>query len=399
MVIRMKKLLVILSLFSSLSIAEEISLHNEQIVTFTSFVASQIGKPVIVESDLTSELISVDGTYQDDEQLLALLKAVIDTNGYHMAFADGFYRVTTKGPQQQKKKKEEGPDDVFVTYNFSNVRPEFFIDQAGSLPAANKVTVTAIPNSSSIAITGKKLDVDRLIQFAQAFDVKPRQVLIESVIMETNNTNSESVGFFLRSSLSDSGFSASANTTFNPVDFSGVGGVLSYLSGGDLRLFVNLVKTHDDITILSEPELLTLDRQEANITVGQNVPFLVSSEATDGGNLIQKIERQDVGLQVRVKPELIGDDIRLTIFQEISNVTNSTIASDIITNKRSISTTARLLSGNSIVIGGLISEDVQNLENKVPVLGSLPGIGRAFRSNNDSVVSRELKLIIKATII
>ena len=91
--------------------------------------------------------------------------------------------------------------------------------------------------------------------------------------------------------------------------------------------------------------------------------------------------------------------MRLTIFQEISNVTNSTQASDIITSQRAVTTVARVKSGDSLVIGGLVSEESQALENRVPVLGSMPVVGRAFRSNSDSVVTRELQLLIKATII
>jgi general secretion pathway protein D len=148
-----------------------------------------------------------------------------------------------------------------------------------------------------------------------------------------------------------------------------------------------------------------LDNQEAEIIVGQNVPFKTGSYTTEGSigqlNPFTTIQREDVGITLKVKPQINeGDAITMTIEQDISAVAASSASdTDLTTNKRSIKTTVLVANDDMLVLGGLIDEDVQITQSKVPVLGSIPILGRLFRYDKTTKLKRTLMVFIHPTII
>ncbi|MEZ9171306.1 hypothetical protein AB4122_07570 [Vibrio cyclitrophicus] len=166
-----------------------------------------------------------------------------------------------------------------------------------------------------------------------------------------------------------------------------------------LSALVKAVQSSEDTELLSRPNMLIMDREKGYITVGQNVPFLTSSEVTDGGNTIQRIERQDVGVSLEVVPHVLGDDVVLIINQESSSVTNSAIASDIMTNKRTLQTVVKVRDRQTIALGGLISSEERKSVSGVPLLMDIPLLGGLFRSEGTSQIKKELKVVIKTTIL
>ncbi len=160
--------------------------------------------------------------------------------------------------------------------------------------------------------------------------------------------------------------------------------------------------------ILSTPNLVTLDNQEAEIVVAQNVPFKTGTYDTgatgQGGvtNPFETIERQDVGLTLKVKPQINeGDAIKLEIQQEISNISKKPVegASDIVTNKRSIKTTVMVDDKQMLVLGGLLDDAINEGVQKVPLLGDLPVLGNLFKSRRTNKVKRNLMVFIQPTIL
>ncbi len=160
-------------------------------------------------------------------------------------------------------------------------------------------------------------------------------------------------------------------------------------------------------TILSTPNILTLDNAEAKITVAQNVPFITGSFAQATGaagtvNPFQTIERQDVGIVLKVKPQISeGNTIKLEIFQEVSNVDETPVtgASDITTEKRTLETTVLVDDGETVVLGGLIDEQYMEDEQAVTGLGSIPVIGALFRNRTKQRQRRNLMIFMRPSII
>ena len=186
------------------------------------------------------------------------------------------------------------------------------------------------------------------------------------------------------------------------------GGLLGLGSIDDGGLsFVTLIRalTGDGETnLLSTPSVVTLDNQEAEIIVGQNVPFVTgesTSSSSDTTNPFRTIERQDIGISLKVKPQINeGDAITMEIEQEVSSLAATAASTvDVVTNKRSIKTTVQLEDGELLVLGGLIDDALTENEQKVPFLGDIPGLGVLFRSKKTSTVKRNLMVFIRSTII
>ena len=170
--------------------------------------------------------------------------------------------------------------------------------------------------------------------------------------------------------------------------------------GALLRAF----QADSDVNILSTPNILTLDNQEAKIVVGQNVPFITGVSQTTGGNSQATIERKDVGIQLKITPHTTdSDQVRLDIYQEISSLggsvpvgTNQEVP---ITNKRSAETSVVVTDNETVAIGGLIKDDIIMTERKVPILGDIPILGYFFKYQSRQKSKNNLVIFITPHII
>lgn len=168
----------------------------------------------------------------------------------------------------------------------------------------------------------------------------------------------------------------------------------------NLGLLANALESDANANILSKPNLLTLDNEEAKIVIGQNVPFITGQYAQTGStatvNPFQTIERRDVGLTLRVRPQISESKaIKLQIYQEVSSVADNTNAAGITTNKRSIDTSVMVDDGSIIVLGGLIEDRVTQNLTKVPGLGDIPLLGNLFRTQSRSYKKTNLMVFLR----
>jgi general secretion pathway protein D len=175
-----------------------------------------------------------------------------------------------------------------------------------------------------------------------------------------------------------------------------------------LGFLARFLETNGDGNILSTPNLLTLDNEEAKIVIGQNVPFLTGqyTNATAGGtgsvNPFQTIERKDVGLTLKVKPQISENGtVRLAIFQEVSSVDPASVnsASGLITNKRSFESNVLVDDGSIVVLGGLLQDTYSGNADRVPGLADIPFLGALFRSENRSRKKTNLMVFLRPVVI
>jgi general secretion pathway protein D len=172
----------------------------------------------------------------------------------------------------------------------------------------------------------------------------------------------------------------------------------------NLGLLVRALETDANANILSTPTLLTLDNEEAKIVIGQNVPFITGSYAVSAAATtptpFQTVERKDVGLTLRIRPQISeGGAVRLQIYQEVSNIQDSTNASGVITNKRAVESTVLVDDGQIVVIGGLIQDSFKDGLNKIPGLGDLPLIGGLFKYSTRSRSKTNLMVFLRPTLL
>jgi general secretion pathway protein D len=166
------------------------------------------------------------------------------------------------------------------------------------------------------------------------------------------------------------------------------------------------METNMDANVLSTPNLLTLDNEEAKIVIGQNVPFVTGQFTSAGAgsngtvNPFQTIERKDVGLTLRVRPQISQDGtVKLAVFQEVSSVSAASGASGLVTDKRSIESTVVVDDGTVVVLGGLLQEQNTKGRDKVPLLGDLPGVGALFRTDTNNRQKTNLMVFLRPVVV
>ena len=291
------------------------------------------------------------------------------------------------------------------------------------------VKVVADPATNALLITADAGDRPGMDALIDKLDIRRLQVLVEALIIEITATGAQQLGMEfrglgdpnnpVRQVVGGTQFSTQAGTNINTVAANplapgngiAVGVVQGTISVGgntfyNLGALLRALESKTDTNVLSTPNILTMDNEEAEIIVGQNVPFITGTSASTGSanaNPFNTVQRQDVGLTLRVTPQISeGDTIRLKIFQEISSVapTNAAVkASDIITNKRSIKTTVLAADGNIIVLGGLMRDDSTKGVQRVPCIGAIPLISEPFKFTENSRTKTNLMVFLKPHII
>ncbi len=290
--------------------------------------------------------------------------------------------------------------------------------QGGQAAGGNSdISIQADDNTNALVITAPPDLMRSLRAVIRQLDIRRAQVLVESIVAEVSSTKTSELGVQWVVSSSTSGVAGGTNLQGRsgiPLLDSVIAGTLPSSVGPGLSLalgnedtFAVLLKaiaSDDQSNVLSTPSLVMLDNEESEIVVGQNVPFITGTQQTTAGlaNPFQTIERQDVGLTLKVKPQINeGNAIKMDITQEISSVVenNTTGSADIITNKRSIKTSVLADDRSIIVLGGLIQDDLQEGVAKVPFLGDLPVLGGLFRSKTAQKVKTNLMVFMHPVIL
>lgn len=295
--------------------------------------------------------------------------------------------------------------------------------------------VQADEATNSVVITASPDIMRSLEEVIHQLDIRRAQVLVEAVIAEVSSNKAKDLGVqwvfdnagngkgpigiinFSQggasiSSLAATALGASSGTTTAPPsvpDGATLGVGRFNKEGFSFAALLHALSTDGATNILSTPTLVTLDNEEAEIVIGQNVPFITGSFANTGTagstgavtNPFQTIQRQDVGLTLKIKPQINeGDAIKLDINQEVSSLSPSVSgAADLVTNKRSIKTSVLVDDGRLVVLGGLIEDNLQEKVAKVPLLGDIPLLGALFRDKNTTKTKTNLMVFIHPVIL
>jgi len=278
-------------------------------------------------------------------------------------------------------------------------------------PSKAQFDIQADEATNALVLTAPPALMRSLKAVINQLDIRRAQVYIEAVIAEITDDRSAELGIEWQSS--DSGKISAASllppndstlASINGGTFFGRGFSLGYLPGGNLRAMVRAFAGDTDTNILSTPSILTLDNEEASMHVGQNVPFTTGSYTTDTGNSqtnpFQTIERHDVGIKLKVVPQINeGDTIKLQIEQEVSGVTTNPDVEGLTTNKRTINTTILVDDKQTIVLGGLIKDDQTETVGKIPLLGDIPLLGNLFKTTHSKILKTNLMVFLRPEII
>jgi general secretion pathway protein D len=300
------------------------------------------------------------------------------------------------------------------------------------VPAAEaiKTNIQADETTNSLVITASPAELQNLQAVIRQLDVRRAQVLVEAIIAEVSTDTAKKLGVQwvldgTPNSVAPIGLSNFNNVGLSILDLAtsatqirdnrvtnlpniGSGALLGLGRFGSNTLnfgvLLQALSADTQANVLSTPSLLTLDNQEAEIVVGQNVPLLTGQYTATGTttnvtNPFQTIQREDIGVKLKVTPNINeGNSVKLNIEQEVSSISSDSTAGFII-NKRTIKTTVIVEDGNLIVLGGLIDEDLQQATQKVPGLGDIPILGALFRSQSTKKVKRNLMVFLRPLIV
>ena len=292
-------------------------------------------------------------------------------------------------------------------------------------PGRSPITIQSPEDTNSLVITAPPDLLRSLQSVIGQLDIRRAQVQVEAIIAEVTDDKSAELGvsWFVDGSADNKGpIAGTAFTNFNAAAVSAtlkagnspaIPSPLSFLGFGrfnsgrtDFTGLLNAIQGDSRANVLSRPTIMTLDNQEAEIIVGQTVPFRTGSYTSTGDNSsvtnpFTTIKRENVGITLKVKPQINeGNAVKLDIEQKVDSVVPSPVgAADLTTNTRSIKTSVLVDDGGTIVLGGLIKDDVQESVQKVPLLGDIPFIGALFRNKVSTKVKTNLMVFLKPTIV
>lgn len=282
------------------------------------------------------------------------------------------------------------------------------------------LAVQAVSELNAVVLRGTPQSVAVVEDLILQLDVRRPQVVIEAAIVEITGDLGEQLGIQLATGGAVPATGVIGGTSFTQagVPLSTVMQVLGVPGGpalsegltlaagsdGDFGILLQALSKSTYANLLSTPSVTVLDNEEAEIVAGQNVPFRTGSFATDGNstNPFTTIERSDVGVTLKVTPRILdGDVVRLEVTQEVSSLVPVSVAgaADLITDRRSVTTTVLADNREVITLGGLISDDRRYRESRVPWLSDLPGVGGLFRSRNETSTRRTLFIFLRVTIL
>ncbi|MDA8390461.1 MAG: type II secretion system secretin GspD [Gammaproteobacteria bacterium] len=290
--------------------------------------------------------------------------------------------------------------------------------------------VQADPSINALIINAPDTVYNNLRAVIAKLDIRRAQVFVQALIAEVTTDNaaelgvqwagaapvggSGAVGGITNFPFTGSGIVSTATTPSNLASEAGL--ALGYISGEEtlangqtvvgLSALARALESISGVNVLSTPDLLTLDNTEATIMVGQNVPFVTGSYATSAigstaVNPFQTIERKNVGLTLKIKPQITaGNNIKMDIYEDVSSIApNVTGAADLITNKRELKTTVIVADGHTIVLGGLIDDELDDTWQGVPLLDDIPFLGNLFRYRQRVKKKTDLMIFLKPVIV
>ena len=298
---------------------------------------------------------------------------------------------------------------------------------------SEETIIQADPSLNAVVVRTDPGTMGEILDIVEKLDIRRPQVLIEAAIVEVSIDESKKIGIEMAGADAREGSIPLISTSLEGVIGSLIGGLLPEGESDQINVLsglasvssptlaaakidreaisfgavVSALATNSDANLLSTPSILTLDNQEARILVGREVPFRTGSFTTTGdgtSNPFNTVQREDVGVELTVTPHVHnGSEVRLEVAQQITNVINTPVGgnafADIVTSKRTIETTILAEDRQTIVLGGLIQDDINISNNRVPFVGDIPLFGNLFKARGKQQVKTNLLVFLRPTVL
>ncbi|BCA93052.1 secretin N-terminal domain-containing protein [Vreelandella aquamarina] len=419
---------IALATLTSTAHATPIQMQDTDIRDFVRWYVEQTDTPLAIHPTATGTL-TVYAPNVPDHQLDEFFQGVLSSHGYTILPGN----PPTVAPSSQQQPTNMAPvqetlDPAAAITNaptltpppepqathlfaFDNVRADDIAPLVTSFLTQNTQEGTTPPRvqvlhaSNAILAKGPEKQLEQLQGFIPQVDVAHPQLLIQAVIFETTDGDTFDLGVALGRTTPTTGSRVAGgfNTANLGTSLASSGGTFGIFDGDILAFAINALQRDSRSNVLSTPQILTLSGKRGTISIGQNVPFVtgrVTGESADVNSPFQTIERRDVGIRLNVLPVVTASGlVIMDITTSADSLTDSLLASDIITNQRQINTTVQIRSGQTLLLGGLSSQDDRSQVSGVPGLSSVPVAGRLFQNESTSTQRTNLHVLLQATVL
>jgi general secretion pathway protein D len=416
--------------------------NNVDLPVLVKFISELTGKNFMIDEKVRGRVTIFSPKKLNPEEAYGVFLSVLDLKGLAALPVGEVIQIVPKNQLPETKDinvyflENSNAEDMakllagLVARSGGTARAQAVSKATGDDSTGIEGPVQILPDKSTNAliITSSPEDFERIKKVIQQLDVRRRQVYVEAVILEIGLDTLREIGVEAQVPIkTDSNNELSG--VLQPAGGTNFGGISTLATQGPVGLtglavgiikgtfefqgnkFLNIgallraLQSDSDVNILSTPQLLTSDNQKAEIVVGQNIPITTGQSQTTGGNTVTAIERMDVGITLRLVPQIMENNlVKLDVFQEISTVTDTPQSvQDLFvgptTNKRSTNTTVIVEDKQTAVLGGLIRDDLIKSERKVPFLGDIPILGWLFKFQSKRVEKRNLLIFLTPYIV
>ncbi len=415
----------------------KLDFENVDLPVLVKSMSAMTGKNFIIDDRVKGKVTVYSPAKIPVDRVYEVFLSVLEMKGYSAIPSGDVIQIVPDSDAPPERninvyylENANAEDLAKVLAGFANRPPGGRVRAAGGQEAATPIQVYADKGANALIIAASPRDYDTLKRVIQKLDIKRRQVFVEAVIMEIGEDTLREIGVEVVAPLrTDSAgnisdkLGAIGGTNFGgitqaisgPAGLAGLSGLALGAIKGTFKFqgqeFLNIgalvraLESDANVNVLSTPQLMTSDNQKAEIVVGQNVPFVTGQSQTTGGNTITTIERRDVGITLRMTPQILEDNrVKLELYQEISSLTPTaqSVGALVVgptTNKRSASTTVVVADRQTVVIGGLIKDNLTVSESKVPFLGDIPILGWLFKFHSRRIEKSNLIIFLTPHII
>ena len=398
-------LVLVSTLFSKELI--DINFENLKLNEFVVIVSKVLDKNILINEPLDGTINFSSNKKLSKDELFNILELSLQEKGYVLKEEKGFLKLV---------KIDDINNKPLVTkiINLKNIEGtnllkilEDLISKKVYKEGVQKPIITLDTESNSLVLMADSDDIQNLLNLVEELDKEQSQVYVQARIIELNDEMLENIGIsygIFGGKVGNHNLSTfSSNLNGGSNSLYGVKDVLNLkipdiTSGLALGATLNLLKQNGALNIVSEPSILAINNKESSIYVGEKISVQTSSSVTDGGTQRSNYQREDVGLTLKVKPRISSDTkVTLEINTLLEGIKTKSIGvgENPDTLKKEIKTTAILNNGESVIIGGLIENKNEQIEQKVPVLGDVPVVGNLFR--NDANLNKKSNLVVIVT--
>ncbi len=411
----MSRVIISLLLFFSFSFAKNINIDFNNLSTgnFIKIVSKSLNKSIYFEENISGEVHYISNGNIDENTLLNILKDDLDSKGYSLEVTKEFIKIRKKNSTKSKNFKQIDVVNIknVEAKNIFNILQQTFNDNYYK-KSDTKPTISMDDKSNSIILIGLQNDISEIKKLISKLDIVQQQVYVQAKIIEISEIRTKNLGLkyglngFSSNSANILTFSSALNgaSSVSPLTLTelsgygfGVGAIKDSLS---LGIAINLLKQQKALDIVSEPSILCINNKQSSIYVGETRSVVTGT--TVGTTTTTNFQREDIGLRLSVSPRISNDNkVTLAINTKIEDMKETDLANDGTpsTNKKEVITTAIVGNGQSVILGGLIKNKIESIEDKVPFFGDIPIFGELFKNEYDINDKVNLAIIITPYIV